>query len=187
MKLENDQHEQFCQGYIINLNITKAAEYAKYSEKTAAQQGSRLFKDVKIQARIAELQEKRAKRTEITQDRVLKELAMIGFSDLANYININGDTGAIAAKTFDEMPEGESRVIKAIKENRAIKESADGEQTTVYDKIEFVLHDKMRALELIGRHLKMFVDKLEHSGAIGLKLTAEDIFEALKAAEKRKT
>ncbi len=186
MKLENDQHERFCQEYIIDLNGTQAAIRAKFSEKTARSKASQLLTKVNIQDRITELQAKRAKRTEITQDRVLKELAMIGFSDLKNYINIDENTGAIIAKGFNKMPKGESRVIKAIKENRAIKEDADGKKVTVYDKIEFVLHDKMRALELIGRHLKMFVDKLEHSGAIGLKLTAEDIFEALKAAEKIK-
>ena len=86
---------------------------------------------------------------------------MIAFSDLKNYIDINKDTGAITAKGFDEMPGDESRVIKAIKENRAIKENADGSQVTVYDKFEFILHDKLKALDMIGRHLGMFIDKVD--------------------------
>lgn len=101
----------------------------------------------------------RSERTAIRQDRVLEELAMIGFSDIRNYIDIDRDTGAIRAKGFEDIPEGESRVIKSIKEDRVIKEDADGKKTTVYDKVKFELWDKPKALEMIGRHLAMFVDR----------------------------
>ena len=159
MKLENEQHEEFCQQYIIDLNQTKAAERAKYSKKTAAQQASRLLRNVKIQQRIAELKEIRSERTVITQDMVLKELSILMKSDLRNYIDIDPDTGAIRAKGFDEMPEGESRALKSIKEDRVIKEDADGKKTTVYDKVKFDLYDKVRAIELVARHLGMLSEK----------------------------
>ena len=161
MKLKNDKHERFCQEYLIDLNRTQAAIRAKYSEKTANEQGSRLLANVSIQERIAELQKERAERTEVTQDMVIKELAIVGFSDLADYIRINEDTGAIIAKSFEEMPEGKSRALQSIKEDRVIKEDAKGEQVTVYDKINFRLHDKLKALELIGKHLGMFVEKFD--------------------------
>lgn len=158
-KLPNPKRERFCQEFIIDLNGKKAAERAKYSKKTAEQQASRLLSNVKVQERIAELMKKRSERTRIAQDRVLQELAMIGFSDLRNYIDIDRDTGAIRAKGFEDMPEGESRVLKSIKEDRVIKEDADGEKTTVYDKVKFELWDKPKALEMIGRHLAMFVER----------------------------
>lgn len=157
----NPKQSVFCEEYLVDLNAAQAAIRAGYSKKTARTIGQNLLTKIDIQVRIERLMKSRAKRTEITQDRVLLELAMIAFSDLKNYIDINKDTGAVIAKGFDDMPEGESRVIKAIKENRVIKESADGKQVTVYDKFEFALHDKLKALEMIGRHLGMFIDKLD--------------------------
>lgn len=172
MKLKNAKHERFCQEFIIDLNGTKAAERTKYSKKTAAEQASRLLTNVKVQQRIAELQKKRSERTAISQDRVLKELAMIGFSDLRNYITIDKLTGAIQAKGFEDMPEGESRVLKSVKEDRVIKEDADGKKMTVYDKVKFELWDKPKALEMIGRHLAMFIDRtnLNVSGQVIMRV-----------------
>lgn len=165
MKLKNAKHEWFCQEYLIDLNGYKAALRAKYSEKTARVQASQLLTKLNIQERIAELQAKRSERTHISQDKVLNELALIGFSDLQNYVEVVEDTGAIRAKSFKEMAEGESRALKRIKEDRVIKEDAKGDKVTVYDKVVFELHDKLRALELIGKHLGMFVERVEHSGS----------------------
>lgn len=169
MKIENAKHERFCQEYIIDLNGYKAAVRAEYSEKTARVQASQLLSKLNLQARIVELMEKRSERTHISQDRVLNELALIGFSDLKNYVEAIGDTGAIRAKDFEEMPEGESRVLKKIKEDRVIKENADGSSVTVYDKVSFELHDKLKALELLGKHLGMFIDN-KVSGSIDVNI-----------------
>ena len=165
--LANAKHERFCQEYIIDLNQTKAAIRAKYSKHTAAQQASRLFSDVKILARIAELKAERNERTRVTQDRIVKELAMLGFSDLQNYITIDPLTGAIQAKGFEDMPPGESRALKSIKEDRAIKEDANGKGVTVYDKVSFTMHDKIRALELLAKHRGMLVERHEMTGEEG--------------------
>jgi len=170
MKLRNDRHEEFCQQFIIDMNATRAAKDSGFSEKTAYSQGQRLLKNVEIQKRIAELQQERAEKTEVTQNMVIKELAIIAFSDLKDYIEVIEDTGAIRAKSFEEMPEGKSRALQSIKEDRVIKESADGKQVTVYDKINFRLHDKIKALELLGKHLGMFTD---------IKLGADDTLKAI--------
>lgn len=164
--------QRFCEEYIIDLNATKAAERAKYSKKTARSIGQRLLTNVDIQKEIQRLMKKRSERTAISQDRVLRELAMIGFSDLRNYISIDKLTGAISAKGFEDMPKDESRVLKSVKEDRVIKEDADGKKTTVYDKVKFELWDKPRALEMIGRHLAMFVDRtnLNISGHVIMKV-----------------
>jgi len=151
----------FCEEFIVDFNMTAAAKRAKYSEKTAYSIGSRLLKNVEVQNYIKELLEKRSKRTEITADWVLTELYNHAIADLADYFTICEDTGAIQAKSFDAMPEGKSHLLKSIKEDRAIKEDAQGDKVTVYDKIQFSLHDKLKALELIGRHLGMFTDKSE--------------------------
>lgn len=182
-ELANAKHECFCQEYLIDLNGTQAAKRAKYSARTAGEQACRLLTDVRIQARIAELKAIRNERTRVTQDRVVKELAMLGFSDLANYITIDPLTGAIQAKGFEDMPPGESRALKAIKEDRAIKEDADGKGVTVYDKVSFTMHDKIRALEILARHLGMLVERHEMMGDGGGPIKIEYV---LVKKKKRK-
>lgn len=166
-----ERHKRFCSEYLKDLNITKAAERSGFSKKTAAQQGVRLLKNVKVRSLIKKLMKKREERTEITQDRVLQELAICGFSDLANHLDINPDTGAIMARGFKDMPEGSRRALRSIKEDRVIKEDAKGEQVTVYDKVRFELHDKLKALELIGRHLGMFNEEAKALGEVIYKLS----------------
>lgn len=70
-----------------DLNATQAAIRAGYSAKTAGQIGERLLKKVEAQALLSERMKAREKRTEITQDRVLQELAKIGFSDICRAID----------------------------------------------------------------------------------------------------
>lgn len=165
------RHEQFCQEYLIDLNITKAAKRSGFSKKTARQQGARLFAKVNIQKRIQELKKKREQRTEIAQDWVLKELVICGGSDLANHLDIDENTGAIRAKGFNEMSGESRRALKSIKEDRVIKEDADGKKVTVYDKVRFELHDKLKALELIGRHLGMFNEEAKALGEVIYQLS----------------
>lgn len=160
----NPQQEMFCQEFLIDLNATKAAERAKYSKKTARIKGSQLLAIVNIQMRIKELMRKREKRTEITQDRVLKEFACLGFSNIKDYINKDSSTeGFIVFKNMDKISKKKARAIESIKVN--VKEG----------KVEFKLHSKTKTLEMIGRHLGMFIDKFEVGDELK-KLLVERIF-----------
>jgi len=159
------KQERFVKEYIIDLNATQAAIRAKYSKKTANEQASRLLAKVSIQKAIQREKKKREKRTEITQDKVLKELGLIGFSDPADVLEIE-EGGLIIAKKFDDMPKDKRRVLKGVKEDRVIRETPDGKQMVVHDKIRYEFWDKIKALELLGRHLAMFTDNVKHSGEI---------------------
>jgi phage terminase small subunit len=169
----NPKQARFVQEYLIDLNATQAAIRAGYSIKTSDVQGPRLLGNVGVAAAIADGQKKLSDKTGITQQRILDELAIVAFSDIQNYVLIDNDTGAIRAKGFEEMPEGASRALQAIDEHRAIKEDADGNKVTVYDKVNFRMHDKLKALDLLGKHLGMFKERVEHSGSIGGTLTIE--------------
>ncbi len=63
-----DKQELFCKEYLVDLNATKAAARAGYSEKTSQQVGSQNLSKLVVANRIAQLQEKRAERLEIDQD-----------------------------------------------------------------------------------------------------------------------
>jgi len=168
----NDKHKRFVQEYLIDLNATQAAIRSGYSKKTADVQGPRLLGNVRVQEAIQAAMKKREEETGITAARVLNEIAIIAFSDIQNYIEINDDTGAIRAKGFKEMPPNASRALEAIEENRAIKENADGESTTVYDKIKFKMHNKLGALEDLAEHLGL----LKGKNVVDLKTRFEIVF-----------
>jgi phage terminase small subunit len=163
MKL-NPKQRKFVREYLLDLNATQAAIRAGYSRKTAGEIGHRQLKNVEVKKAIQKGMDAKAKRYEISVQRILEELAVVAYSDLKHYVDIDPDTGAIRAKGFENMPEKTSRALKAIKEDRVIKEDADGHKVTVFDKIRFELHDKLKALELLGKHIGMFTDKVDLSG-----------------------
>jgi len=169
----NPKHARFVQEYLIDLNATQAAIRAGYSEKTAKAQGSRLLTIADIQSAISEGQKKLGEKAGITAERVLEELGIVAFSDIKNYLDIDQDTGAIRAKSFDDatMPENASRAVQSMTENRVIKEvkgTKDNADTEIIltANATFKMHDKLKALELIGKHLGMFKEQVEHSGSI---------------------
>ncbi|MDD3020935.1 MAG: terminase small subunit [Alphaproteobacteria bacterium] len=166
------KQKQFVSEYLIDLNATQAAIRAGYSKKTADVQGVRMLGNVKVQEALNKAMNKREQRTEITQDRVLKELAKIAFSngsDFAKVVTkpvmkqrINETTGEWEEKEVeeqfveltdtDQLSEDKKAAIAGIKEGKF--------------GIEVQSCDKVKALELIGKHLGMFKDKVELSGQV---------------------
>ena len=74
------KQDRFVEEYLVDLNATQAALRAGYSEKTARSIGAENLSKPDIEKAIADALETRRLRTEITQDRVLEELARIGFA-----------------------------------------------------------------------------------------------------------
>lgn len=147
----NTKQRLFAYEYVKDFNATKAAKRCGYSKKTARQQGTRLLSKVAIKKAINKLVKKRTDKAIMDRDEMLRELTIIGRSDLRDYVDIDPDTGAIRVKGFENMPEMTSRALKAIKEDRVIKEDADGHKVTVFDKIRFELHDKLKGIELLAK------------------------------------
>lgn len=145
--------------YLIDLNATQAAIRAGYSSKTAEWIGPELLKKTHVAEAIQKQISERSERTEITQDMVVKELARIGFADMSDFVTID-DGGMIQANPLDTLEEGKSRIIRKVKEKRVIKSTAEGDH--VLDATyEFELCDKVKSLELLGKHLGMFTEKRE--------------------------
>jgi len=159
-----DKQSLFVQEYLIDLNATKAAIRAGYSKRTATGQASRLLTKVKVQKLIQGAMKEREQRTGITQDRVLRELALIAFADMKDYVEID-EYGGVKIIPFDDarMSEGASRAVSGVKEVRRIMGSGEGAGKDMVMEIrqEYKHHDKVRALELIGNHLGMWKDKSE--------------------------
>ena len=80
-----------------------------------------------------------------TAERIAEELALVGFSDMANHVEINDD-GSLLMKSIEEMGK-HSRVIKKVKEKTVITESKDGSELYKTSQVEYELHDKLSALD----------------------------------------
>ena len=139
-----EKHARFVEEYLIDLNETKAAIRAGYSEKSANKQGYRLCMNVHIHTAIDAGKADIAKRNMINQDEVIKELALIGFADMKDFIKID-EGGAIYAIPLDGLAEGKSRIVRRVKEKRTIKSTAEGDQV-LESTYEFELCDKVKSL-----------------------------------------
>lgn len=150
----------FVQHYLIHLNATQAAKDAGYSPKTAYSMGQRLLKNVEIQKALQEANEERSKKTGITRERVLEALGQVAFGDIRALYSEGGNLLPIP-----QLPD-DAAVLLAGFDVSVIKARDDGDEDEMVKKVKLV--DRLRALEMIGRHLGMFNDKLEVSGNVGL-------------------
>lgn len=159
---------RFVDEYMVDFNATQAAIRAGYSKKTAAFIGAENLKKPKIAEEIARRQKDLQRRTEVTQDRVVKELARVAFADATDYacvetLTYENEDGTVSPiqvvspKDTDTLSDDQRAAIASI------KQGANG--------VEVKLCDKIKALELLGRHIGMFSDKLSLSGADGGPLT----------------
>lgn len=86
------------------------------------------------------------KKYNISLEKIVQELVLIGFSDIAKYVRID-EGGALQAIPLEQLkPQKTSRAIKKIKETTKISESKDGETFFKESKIEYELYDKLSAL-----------------------------------------
>ncbi|MDD5966126.1 MAG: terminase small subunit [Blautia sp.] len=151
----------FVEEYLIDLNATQAAIRAGYSAKTAQEQASRLLSNVMVQGSIAKAMAERSKRTGINQDRVIQELARIAFVNPQNVIDSED------ASVREDATEDDLACIQSVK-----VKTMSGEKGSSVER-EVRLNDKMKALELLGKHLGMFKDKLELETDMDLNITID--------------
>jgi phage terminase small subunit len=150
------REEIFAREYVIDLNGTKAAIAAGYSEKGADVRAAELLGNRRVQAMIAELSKSKADALDLKAEQVLRELKLMGFSNMLDYVTVkDGDAyvdlskltreqaAAIQEITVEEYTEGRGKEARDIKRTR------------------FKLADKRGSLELLGRHLKLFSEKVQ--------------------------
>ena len=149
-----DKQEAFCNEYLIDFNATRAAIVAGYSQKTARYTASENLTKPNIQGRLKELYKEREKRTQITQDRVLEELAYIAFFDIRNLFNENG-----TLKNITDLDEETARALAAVDVDEHKIGKGDDAVLAYFKRIKAL--DKKAALELLGKHLGMFADLIK--------------------------
>lgn len=152
-----EKQKRFCDEYLIDLNATQAAIRAGYSPRTAEQAASRLLSFVKVQDEISKEMAERSKRTGINQDRVLMEIAKMAFVNIDDVIDL--DTAQVKPT--------------ATKEDLACIQSVKIKPTEFGTEREIKLCDKKSNLELLGKHLGIFKDKLELEADMELNINID--------------
>lgn len=157
-----EKQKIFADEYLIDLNATRAyrAAYPNCKKDSSADAAARkLLGNTRIQTYITERMEERQKRTEITQDMVLQELAAIAFARATDYESVRD--GMVQVKDTDQLSDLQIAAIAGIKETQ--------------NGIEVKLGSKEKTLELLGRHLGMWNDKVNVVGQIETKNPFSDL------------
>lgn len=142
-----DKQQAFILEYVKDFNATQAAIRAGYAKSGAKQEGHRLLANANIRAEI----DLHFLELGITADRILAEQAALAFSDAKDYMQVD-EGGGVQAVPLDKIGPGKTRAIKKVKETRKIKENPDGSMF-VDSVLEYELHDKQKALEVLGKHV----------------------------------
>jgi phage terminase small subunit len=172
----NDKQRMFCHEYMVDMNATQAAARAGYSKKTANQIGARLLAHVGVQDYLQSLQIERGTRLNLKADDVLLELLRLAKTDLRKAYGPDGNLLPV-----HEIPEDIARAISGIEIEKVFDyEGGHKVQTGTVQKVKF--WDKVKSLELLGKHLKLWVEQIEITGLEGLGLKLQ---EARARATKR--
>ena len=178
----------FVDEYLVDLNATRAYKVAYPSckkEETASVNSSRMLRNAKVKEYIDKRMKDREIRTEITQDKVLQELAKIAFANGTDFAKVvqksykkpvfddeGNPTGELKEEVYqdvevvvtDQLPEDKKKAITAIKSTKF--------------GIAIETGDKVKALELLGKHLGMFKERIEadinNTGEINVSIKVID-------------
>lgn len=164
-----NKQDLFVKEYLKDLNATQAyirAGYKFKSENVAAASAAKILRNPKIQEKIQAEMAEREKRTEITQDRVLREIANLAFTDRTGIVNLKKNR--VIIRDFEELTPEQRACVAGVKE-------------TKYG-IEVSFYNKEKALEMLGRHLGMFNDKVKIDG----EMTVNNPLQGLTTEELKK-
>lgn len=149
------KQKAFVQEYLVDLNATAAARRAGYSKKTADRIGPELLGKTCVSQAIREAMQKRNQRTEITQDRVIRETAKLAFFDVRKMFDKEGKPLDIS-----KLDDDTAAALVGIDVQDVYEDSGDGKEFVGYIK-KYKMADKLKALELLGKHTGAWTPKEE--------------------------
>lgn len=166
----NTQQREFVTAYLASgFNATEAAKQAKYSEKTAYSQGQRLLKHVEVRAAIDELLSEHV----MARNEVLARLSDHARASLEDFMDDAGALDLDAAKK-----RGKLHLAKKVRRTRKTWQGITTET------LEIELHDPQTALVQLGRHYRLFVDRLELDLPVALQKLLPDVIRVFGGPEQ---
>ena len=137
----------FVDAYLVSLNASAAARQAGY--RWPQFQGQELLRKTTIQTAIQAKQAQLADANAVTPERVIQELALVAFANMADYAV--WDSAGVTLKASTTLTAAQTRVVGEISQTT----SRDG------GTVRFKLHSKVAALADLGKHLGLFPDKVQ--------------------------
>ena len=166
-----DRQRRFIDEYLIDLNATQAALRAGYKKLSVQRNAYRLLANPAIRDAITAAMTERAERTQVTQDRVIKEIAALAFSDMGDFLTLLPD-GNLALE-WAALPQGATRLIAEIVQDEYTERR--GEEKRKVKRTRFKLHPKLPALDALAKHLGIYSDR-KHVDVTGhLTLASEPL------------
>lgn len=173
----DDREKRFVQEYLLDPNTRRAAIAAGYSESTASTKAHQWASESHptkpwVAREIKRQQARLARKHELSVDRVLEELKLIGFFDIGDVMRTDPATGKLYVRSLDELTPRERRAIGELTQTTTerIEQGQDGQSATVIEKVHLSVkpHAKITALRMLMDHLGMDAPKKnEHSGPGG--------------------
>jgi phage terminase small subunit len=162
------KQEAFAKAYLETGNASEAYRQAypnstKWKPAALHVKASEMLSNGKVSVRIEQLQAAAQKRHEVTVDRVLAEYVKIAFVDAGDYFDWGPD-GVTVRRKSDLTPE-----------QRAVVAEVSQTVTEKGGTIRVKLHDKLNALEKLGKHLGMFKELHEHTGKDGGPIQTQEL------------
>jgi len=145
----------FCDHYLITLSAKESALEAGYAKKNAAIIGAMNLNKKHIKEYISFKMDERSKRTDITADRVIQEISKLAFAKISDIAEVTND--GVVLKDLSNID------ISCISEAYEVSTSKDNKNVRVK------IHDKTKNLELLGKHLGIFKEKVEYSGNLQIE------------------
>lgn len=157
------RREAFARRYIMHFVASRAAEEAGFAKKSAPHYAHRLKNDIRVKRRIAYLIDQQAKNDYARRDRVIRELCIMAFSNPKDFLELetrrykykNGKLVPIAPEKEGGSVLIDSATLKDVP--RPLWAAVKRVKNTRYG-IELTFHNKIQSLELLGKHLGMFMD-----------------------------
>jgi phage terminase small subunit len=151
----------FVREYLVDLNKTQALIRAGTKSKNPSVVSTNMFKLPYVQAAIQAEMDKRAKRTEITADKVLCEIARLAFGDIRKLFDKDGNL-----KQIQDLDDESAAMLSGVEVITTYKKDAEGNPTPEYTK-KIKMWDKNSALEKLAKHLRLLSDRVEVTGKDG--------------------
>lgn len=153
----NGKQQLFAEHYIKLQDATKAAIAAGYSARTAGSQGHRLLKNVEVSAYVRERVDAALRRVKMEADEVLERLSEHARGNIGDFIHVDKETGEPSLDLRGEQKP--IHLLRKIKTKRTV--TTTGDTQTAVTETEFELYSAQDALIALGRHHKLFTDKIQ--------------------------
>jgi phage terminase small subunit len=173
-KKAEERKRLFVLAYLKDFNATNAAISAGFSKRSAYSQGSRMLNNVEIQQQIKSVTNKMCEKKELKAENVIDELKNIAFFDLKKAVTWSEN--GVRLENSEDLAETVTRAISEVSESK----NKDGSN------FRLKAHDKLKALELLGRYLGIWQDKVEVTTVEPIIITRPSDGSVIELGQKKK-